>query len=48
MKVIGQVDSKFIAVLLHPKQHLVLFDQHAADERVRVENLFKGKCFSFK
>lgn len=43
MEVVGQVDNKFIAVLFHPQKHLVLFDQHAVDERVRVEDLFKGK-----
>jgi DNA mismatch repair protein MLH3 len=49
--VIAQVDQKFILVKLHseyaqypgddPESVLVLIDQHAADERCRVERLFK-------
>ncbi|KAL4929543.1 putative DNA mismatch repair protein (Mlh3) [Aspergillus undulatus] len=41
-KVIGQVDRKFILVGLGSRQNtsaLVLIDQHAADERCRVESL---------
>ncbi|XP_045767851.1 metacaspase-2-like isoform X2 [Maniola jurtina] len=45
-KVLGQVDRKFIAVVLNgrsvqtakPSEFLVLFDQHAVDERIRLEN----------
>ncbi|KAI5706674.1 hypothetical protein M8J76_006778 [Diaphorina citri] len=38
-KVIAQVDKKYIVVLLN-KTLLVAFDQHAVDERIRVEKLF--------
>ncbi|XP_046670027.1 DNA mismatch repair protein Mlh3-like isoform X3 [Homalodisca vitripennis] len=45
-KVVGQIDNKFIAALLHPQgeknSFLVLFDQHAVDERIRVEMLITG------
>ncbi|XP_069357381.1 DNA mismatch repair protein Mlh3-like [Maniola hyperantus] len=45
-KVLGQVDRKFIAVVLNGRsvqtgkssEFFVLFDQHAVDERVRLEN----------
>ncbi|KAJ3084658.1 DNA mismatch repair protein [Rhizoclosmatium hyalinum] len=48
LRVIGQVDRKFIAgwfPLPTPQSsttslHLVIIDQHAADERVKLENLF--------
>ncbi|OCL09930.1 hypothetical protein AOQ84DRAFT_338228 [Glonium stellatum] len=50
-KVIAQVDGKFILVKLAetagpvtPKQLLVLIDQHAADERIRIEALFSDLC----
>ncbi|CAB4429445.1 unnamed protein product [Rhizophagus irregularis] len=54
-KVIGQVDNKFIACKLPCTQNidkdieekrniLVLVDQHAADERVRIEMLLKEFC----
>ncbi|KAL1924336.1 uncharacterized protein VTP21DRAFT_7371 [Calcarisporiella thermophila] len=39
-EVIAQIDSKFIACLL-PDSIVVLVDQHAADERIRVENLLE-------
>lgn len=54
-KVISQLDSKFILCTMElfsqePGQHglvnrvLVVIDQHAADERVRVERLMKEMC----
>ncbi|XP_059058584.1 DNA mismatch repair protein Mlh3-like isoform X4 [Achroia grisella] len=40
-KVLGQVDNKFIAAIVKPKSELtnclVLFDQHAVHERIRLE-----------
>ena len=42
MNVVGQMDKKFIAATLvgdDANKHLVLFDQHAAHERVRLETL---------
>ncbi|KAH8830346.1 hypothetical protein DL96DRAFT_1592536 [Flagelloscypha sp. PMI_526] len=47
---IGQVDNKFIACMLADptgQQNLVLVDQHAADERVRVEKYLKKLCSGF-
>ncbi|KAH8693168.1 hypothetical protein BGW36DRAFT_302929 [Talaromyces proteolyticus] len=38
--IIGQVDRKFILVRMSHNQGLVLVDQHAADERCRLEQLF--------
>ena len=49
-KVISQVDDKFIACLIsstHSAGVLVLIDQHAADERVRVERFLKDLCEGF-
>ncbi|KAF3491979.1 DNA mismatch repair protein [Arthroderma uncinatum] len=50
-KVIAQVDNKFILLSTFLKRDeqqdeevLVLVDQHAADERCRVEELFAGLC----
>jgi DNA mismatch repair protein MLH3 len=47
---IGQADGKFVACVLRdlPGQDpvLVLIDQHAADERVRVEKLLEEYCGS--
>ena len=44
-KVLGQVDQKFIACLLNADQEndqiLVLIDQHAAHERIRLEKLLE-------
>lgn len=43
-RVIGQVDQKFILVEMISRDHastLVLIDQHAADERCRIERLSK-------
>jgi DNA mismatch repair protein MLH3 len=48
--VIGQVDGKFIACLLETStaaRTLVLVDQHAADERVAVEELLRDLCQGF-
>ncbi|KAG9101361.1 DNA mismatch repair protein [Ceratobasidium sp. 370] len=47
-QVIAQVDTKFIACLLQrPDRILALVDQHAADERVRVERYLKRLCAGF-
>ncbi|KAG9128271.1 DNA mismatch repair protein [Ceratobasidium sp. 392] len=47
-QVVAQVDTKFIACLLQrPDRTLALIDQHAADERVRVEKYLKRLCFGF-
>ncbi|KAJ1308903.1 hypothetical protein OPQ81_004588 [Rhizoctonia solani] len=50
-EVIAQVDTKFIACVLRitatSERVLVLVDQHAADERVRVERYLKGLCTGF-
>lgn len=43
--VIGQVDKKFIAALEETKHLLVLFDQHAVHERIRLEELLEGIFF---
>jgi DNA mismatch repair protein MLH3 len=50
--VLGQIDHKFICVLIPPYsaragQTLVLIDQHAADERVSVEAILKDLCDGF-
>ena len=49
--VLGQVDKKFIAATLEKEDKdkgtrrrlLVLFDQHAVHERIRVEALIQGE-----
>lgn len=51
-EVIGQVDTKFIACLVENgstpvNRTLVLVDQHAADERVRVERFLSEICRGF-
>ncbi|KAG8723536.1 DNA mismatch repair protein [Ceratobasidium sp. 395] len=47
-QIIAQVDTKFIACLLRcPEGILTLIDQHAADERVRVEKYLKRLCSGF-
>ncbi|KAF2707067.1 DNA mismatch repair protein [Pleomassaria siparia CBS 279.74] len=51
-EVIAQLDKKFILVKISshsdltelPSETLVIIDQHAADERVQVEDLFAGLC----
>ena len=40
-QVISQVDKKFILISISPSQTLVLIDQHAADERIRMEALLE-------
>lgn len=52
-QILGQVDSKFIAAKIKSKSNkddeefLVLFDQHAVHERIRLENHLAGKfCFN--
>ncbi|CCL98575.1 uncharacterized protein FIBRA_00576 [Fibroporia radiculosa] len=50
-EILGQVDRKFIACMLAAEcdkgKALVLIDQHAADERVRVERFLKELCLGF-
>ena len=46
---LDQIDKKFIAAVISPdpgKKFLVLFDQHAVHERIRVENLLSGNMGS--
>jgi len=49
IEVIGQVDNKFIACrTVKPPQMILFIDQHAADERIRLERLTKEVLsFSF-
>ncbi|KAG8953668.1 DNA mismatch repair protein [Tulasnella sp. 424] len=53
-KVVCQVDKKFIACVVQPREEpfgsgstLILIDQHAADERVRVERFLKELAGQF-
>jgi DNA mismatch repair protein MLH3 len=57
-EVLEQVDRKFIACLIHADtdavgdtdtggRALVLIDQHAADERIRVEKFLEELCLGF-
>lgn len=54
-QVIDQVDRKFIACLINDsstgttttRRTLILIDQHAADERVRVERFLKELCLGY-
>ncbi|CAH0550030.1 unnamed protein product [Brassicogethes aeneus] len=41
LTVIGQIDKKFIATLDNKDKLLIIFDQHAVHERIRLENLQK-------
>lgn len=43
---VGQVDCKFIAIVINDNKHgelLVLLDQHAVDERIQFEKLIAGE-----
>lgn len=42
LEVVGQLDQKFLVVHEKSENLLVLFDQHAVDERIRVERFLKG------
>lgn len=47
-KVVSQVDRKFVLCVLEAGDRaLVVFDQHAADERVAVETILDGLCEGF-
>jgi len=56
VRVVGQVDRKFVACVLDSESGsdaeeeamLILIDQHAADERVRVERYLKELCLAFR
>lgn len=45
-QVLGQIDNKFIATIIKGKsdqsEFLVLFDQHAVHERIRLEDNLAG------
>ena len=43
VKVLGQIDDKFIAIVTQNTNFLVLLDQHAVDERIRLEKLLARK-----
>lgn len=43
-EVISQVDKKFILMKLGAEGMLVIVDQHAADERIRIEGLMEELC----
>lgn len=43
LETIGQVDKKFIVAYDTSKDLVLLFDQHAVHERVRLEELMNGK-----
>ena len=47
LQVLGQLDNKFIVTVVGPRcgknqNVIVLFDQHAVHERIRLECLMKG------
>lgn len=42
VEIIGQLDNKFIVANVITKNLLVIFDQHAVHERIRLEKLLKG------
>ncbi|KAK9873912.1 hypothetical protein WA026_002264 [Henosepilachna vigintioctopunctata] len=41
LEVIGQLDLKFIATIDRKQNNLIMFDQHAVHERIRLESLVK-------
>ncbi|WVQ65973.1 uncharacterized protein L199_004151 [Kwoniella botswanensis] len=54
--VVGQVDQKFVAITIdlhtstgtNEDKAVVLVDQHAADERISVENILASLCMGFR
>lgn len=42
VRLIGQWDKKFILAMVEDDKLLVIFDQHAVHERIRLEKLCKG------
>ena len=48
VKVLGQIDDKFIAIVTQNTNFLVLLDQHAVDERIRLEKLLARKFITSK
>lgn len=42
IKVLGQADKKFIILKLLDTQKMILIDQHAADERVKLEEMLRN------
>ncbi|WWC88851.1 uncharacterized protein L201_003766 [Kwoniella dendrophila CBS 6074] len=50
-EIVGQVDKKYISVVLpasNVEKAVVLIDQHAADERISVENILYALCSGFR
>ena len=48
VKVLGQIDDKFIAIVTQNTNFLLLLDQHAVDERIRLETLLARKFITSK
>ena len=48
VKVLGQIDDKFIAIVTQNTNFLLLLDQHAVDERIRLEKLLARKFITSK
>lgn len=46
LQIVGQLDKKFLVVIEQSSNDLILFDQHAVDERIKVEKLFTGNFSS--
>lgn len=42
VRLIGQLDKKFILAMVEDEKLLVIFDQHAVHERIRLEKLCEG------